>query len=119
MTAAVEVMEEAYEPDWARVMRVVEYQQPDRPLSEEEKVCAVWLMLDTGMELVEIYKRVPGLSRAQGSGIKRLRTEAALGDEAALSLAPPAEMRFFLGIRGICRPGSDLLLRKMFGDSDS
>jgi hypothetical protein len=115
MTAAVKV-DEVFEPDWARVMRVVEFQRPDKPLSPDEIGCAVWLMLDAGMDLVRIRERVPGLTRQACTDLKNLRTRAVLGDKDALAAAPTFEMRFFLGISGICRPGSDLAFREVFGD---
>lgn len=118
MTAAVKVMEGCDEPDWARVKRVIDWQTPDRPLSPDEKMCALWLMLDTGMGITDARARIPGLSRQQATALKQLRDDA-LGDEKLWGLAPTFEMRYFLCIRGICRPGSDLAFREIFGNGDS
>lgn len=119
MTAAMEVEateQECIEPDWARVLRVIEFQIPDRPLSDAEKLCAVWLMLDRGMQASDIRERVKGLTKSQYGQILQLRTAATFGEEAALALAPPFEMRYWLGTPGIYRPGSDLVFIEMFGD---
>lgn len=117
MTAAVKTLEAHDEPDWARVKRVIDWQTPDRPLTPDEKMCALWLMLDLGMSIIDIRKRVPGLSRQQATALNQLRDQA-LGDEGLWGLAPTFEMRYFLGIRGIYRPGSDLTFREIFGAVD-